>query len=212
MDVAMGAMDSLLPKLGELLVEEYMLQARVKKDVQRLRTELTVMYAALREVRDAPRDQLDGQAKLCADRVRDLSGSLCKAVACGKGNCTVTEVCRKDSRYVALNKLMRAITVDTQAVQRHMVSILECVKDADASIRKRALELVYLLVNDTNVKLLTKELVDYLQVADPDFKEDLTAKICSIDEKFSQEKLLYLDQMFKVLSLLGVTLYCLFSS
>ncbi|VAI62577.1 unnamed protein product [Triticum turgidum subsp. durum] len=94
-------------------------------------------------------------------------------------------------RYVALNILMRAITVDAQAVQRHRVTILECVKDADASIRKRALELVYLLVNDTNVKPLTKELVDYLQVADPDFKEDLTAKICSIAEKL----------MFKVLSL-----------
>ncbi|KAM0882087.1 hypothetical protein ACQ4PT_032547 [Festuca glaucescens] len=106
-------------------------------------------------------------------------------------------------RYVALNILMRAITVDTQAVQRHRVTILECVKDADASIRKRALELVFLLVNDTNVKPLTKELVDYLDVADPDFKEDLTAKICSITEKFSQEKLWYLDQMFKVLSLAG---------
>jgi hypothetical protein len=56
-------------------------------------------------------------------------------------------------------------------------------QDADASIRKRALELVFLLVNDTNVKPLTKELVDYLDVADPDFKEDLTAKICSITEK-----------------------------
>uniref|UniRef100_A0ACD5Z4W5 Uncharacterized protein n=1 Tax=Avena sativa TaxID=4498 RepID=A0ACD5Z4W5_AVESA len=106
-------------------------------------------------------------------------------------------------RYVALNILMRAITVDAQAVQRHRVTILECVKDADASIRKRALELVFLLVNDTNVKPLTKELVDYLDVADPDFKEDLTAKICSITEKFSQEKLWYLDQMFKVLSLAG---------
>ncbi|KQK01236.1 AP-1 complex subunit gamma-2 isoform X1 [Brachypodium distachyon] len=106
-------------------------------------------------------------------------------------------------RYVALNILMRAIAVDTQAVQRHRVTILECVKDADASIRKRALELVFLLVNDTNVKPLTKELVDYLDVADPDFKEDLTAKICSIAEKFSQDKLWYLDQMFKVLSLAG---------
>ncbi|XP_044975903.1 AP-1 complex subunit gamma-2-like isoform X3 [Hordeum vulgare subsp. vulgare] len=93
------------------------------------------------------------------------------------------------------------IIVDTQAVQRHRVSILECVKDADAPIRKRALELVYLLVNDTNVKLLTKKLVDYLKVANPDFKEDLRAKICSMAEKFSQEKLWYLDQMFKVLSL-----------
>jgi AP-1 complex subunit gamma-1 len=56
-------------------------------------------------------------------------------------------------------------------------------QDADVSIRKRALELVYLLVNDTNVKSLTKELVDYLEVSDEDFKEDLTAKICLIVEK-----------------------------
>ncbi|XP_025811476.1 AP-1 complex subunit gamma-2-like isoform X1 [Panicum hallii] len=106
-------------------------------------------------------------------------------------------------RYVALNMLMKAIAVDTQAVQRHRATILECVKDADVSIRKRALELVYLLVNDTNVKPLTKELVDYLEVSDQDFKEDLTAKICSIVEKFPQDKLWYLDQMFRVLSLAG---------
>jgi AP-1 complex subunit gamma-1 len=56
-------------------------------------------------------------------------------------------------------------------------------QDADVSIRKRALELVYLLVNDANAKSLTKELVDYLEVSDQDFKDDLTAKICSIVEK-----------------------------
>jgi AP-1 complex subunit gamma-1 len=107
---------------------------------------------------------------------------------------------------------MRAISVDTQAVQRHRTTILECVKvlkssiyfliffgfgqsksyictcifhfqDTDASLRKRALELVFLLVNDTNAKPLTKELIDYLQVSDPDFKEDLSSKICLIVEK-----------------------------
>uniref|UniRef100_A0A453QUI0 Clathrin/coatomer adaptor adaptin-like N-terminal domain-containing protein n=1 Tax=Aegilops tauschii subsp. strangulata TaxID=200361 RepID=A0A453QUI0_AEGTS len=78
-------------------------------------------------------------------------------------------------RYVALNMLMKAMAVDTLAVQRHRVTILECVK----------------------------ELVDYLEVSDDDFKEDLTAKICSIVEKFSQDKLWYLDQMFKVLTLTG---------
>ncbi|KAL8052592.1 hypothetical protein ABFX02_05G015000 [Erythranthe guttata] len=106
-------------------------------------------------------------------------------------------------RYVALNMLMKAIALDSQAVQRHRVTILECVKDSDASIRKRALELIYLLVNENNVKSLTKELIDYLEVTDPDFKEDLTAKICSIVEKFSPEKLWYIDQMLKVLSEAG---------
>ncbi|KAK4429859.1 AP-1 complex subunit gamma-2 [Sesamum alatum] len=106
-------------------------------------------------------------------------------------------------RYVALNMLMRAIALDSQAVQRHRATILECVKDPDASIRKRALELVYLLVNESNVKPLTKELVDYLEVSDPEFKGDLTAKICSIVEKFSPEKIWYIDQMVKVLSQAG---------
>ncbi|KAL3819204.1 hypothetical protein ACJIZ3_005109 [Penstemon smallii] len=106
-------------------------------------------------------------------------------------------------RYVALNMLMKAITLDTQAVQRQRATILECVKDPDASIRKRALELVYLLVNESNVKPLTKELVDYLEVSDQEFKGDLTAKICSIVEKFPPEKIWYIDQMLKVLSEAG---------
>ncbi|KAF8378312.1 hypothetical protein HHK36_029651 [Tetracentron sinense] len=106
-------------------------------------------------------------------------------------------------RYVALNILMKAIAVDAQAVQRHRATILECVKDSDASIRKRALELIFLLVNDSNVKSLTKELIDYLEVSDQEFKGDLTAKICSIVEKFSSEKIWYIDQMLKVLSEAG---------
>ncbi|KAF2533889.1 hypothetical protein F2Q70_00030874 [Brassica cretica] len=99
--------------------------------------------------------------------------------------------------------LMKAIAFDDQAVQRHRVTILECVKDPDASIRKRALELVSLLVNENNVKQLTKELIDYLEISDEDFKEDLSAKICSIVEKFSPEKIWYIDQMLKVLSEAG---------
>ncbi|XP_050236513.1 AP-1 complex subunit gamma-2-like [Mercurialis annua] len=106
-------------------------------------------------------------------------------------------------RYVALNMLMKAISVDAQAVQRHRATILECVKDSDASIRKRALELVYVLVNENNVKALTKELIEYLEVSDQEFKGDLTAKICSIVEKFSPEKIWYIDQMLKVLTEAG---------
>ncbi|XP_019176734.1 PREDICTED: AP-1 complex subunit gamma-2-like [Ipomoea nil] len=106
-------------------------------------------------------------------------------------------------RYVALNMLMRAVMVDSQAVQRHRATIIECVKDSDPSIRKRALELVYLLVNESNVKPLTKELIEYLEASDLEFRGDLTAKICSIVEKFYPEKIWYIDQMLKVLSEAG---------
>lgn len=41
-------------------------------------------------------------------------------------------------RYVALNTLAKVVSVDTQAVQRHRNTIVDCVKDADVSIRRQA--------------------------------------------------------------------------
>ncbi|VAH12515.1 unnamed protein product [Triticum turgidum subsp. durum] len=66
-------MGSLIPKLGELLMDEYNLHKSIKKDIEFLRKELQSMHAALTKVGDVPRDQLDKQVKLWADEVRDLS-------------------------------------------------------------------------------------------------------------------------------------------
>ncbi|CAM0884030.1 unnamed protein product [Alopecurus aequalis] len=73
MDIVTGAMGSLLPKLGELLEEEYKLQKGVKKDVESLAREMTSMHAALHKVAEVPLDQLDEQVRLWANDIRDLS-------------------------------------------------------------------------------------------------------------------------------------------
>ena len=39
-------------------------------------------------------------------------------------------------RYVALNILAKVVSVDLQAVQRHRSTVVNCVKDADVSIRR----------------------------------------------------------------------------
>ncbi|KAL6763207.1 adaptin N terminal region-domain-containing protein [Haematococcus lacustris] len=106
-------------------------------------------------------------------------------------------------RYVALNTLAKVVAVDTQAVQRHRTTIVECVKDADVSIRRRALELVYGLVNEGNIKTLTRELLDYLAVSDAEFKPDLTAKICTLIQRFAPDKRWHLDNLLQVMTQAG---------
>ena len=57
---------------------------------------------------------------------------------------------------------------------------------------RRALDLVYALVNEGNIQSLTRELLDYLQVADAEFKPDLTAKIAALVQRFAAQQALAL--------------------
>jgi AP-1 complex subunit gamma-1 len=106
-------------------------------------------------------------------------------------------------RYVALNSLTKVVKDDIAAVQRHRNTIVECLKDADISIRSRALELIYQLVNESNVQILTTELLNYLIVANSDQKSNLVSKILQIIEKYSPNKKWRIDTLCTMLSVSG---------
>jgi len=46
MELALGAMSSLAPKLGDLLIQEYIVQKGLKDDIESLSRKLVVMDAA----------------------------------------------------------------------------------------------------------------------------------------------------------------------
>jgi AP-1 complex subunit gamma-1 len=104
-------------------------------------------------------------------------------------------------RYVALNTLLKVVAIDTNAVQRHRAIILDCLRDGDISIRRRALELSYALVNEQNVRVLTRELLAFLEVADNEFKLGITTQVCSAAERFAPNRRWHIDTVLRVLKL-----------
>lgn len=111
--------------------------------------------------------------------------------------------CPSLPRYVALNTLNKVVTMDTNAVQRHRNIILDCLRDGDISIRRRALELSYALINEANVRVLTRELLAFLELADNEFKLGLTTQISLAAEKLAPNKRWHIDTMLRVLKLAG---------
>jgi AP-1 complex subunit gamma-1 len=106
-------------------------------------------------------------------------------------------------RYVALNTLSKVVSEDIGAVQRHRATIVDCLKDSDISIRQRALELIFQLINETNVEALTTELLNYLVIAQSDHKGPIVSRLMEVIEKYSPNKKWRVDTIISLLSFAG---------
>ncbi|KAK8742372.1 hypothetical protein OTU49_001833 [Cherax quadricarinatus] len=109
----------------------------------------------------------------------------------------------KNIRYVALNTLLRVVHADNSAVQRHRSTILECLKDADISIRRRAMELCFALINGNNIRTMMKELLTFLEKAEPEFKASCSSKCVLAAEKYSPNVRWHIDTLLKVVEAAG---------
>uniref|UniRef100_A0A0E0EIG5 NB-ARC domain-containing protein n=1 Tax=Oryza meridionalis TaxID=40149 RepID=A0A0E0EIG5_9ORYZ len=73
MELVMGAMENLIPKLGELLKEEYVMQSGVREKIQSVSRELESIHAALRKIGKVPWEHLDDELRLWAHDLREAS-------------------------------------------------------------------------------------------------------------------------------------------
>ncbi len=117
-------------------------------------------------------------------------------------------------RYVALNTLSRTIEHQGQmpsdssssassALQKHRSTVVDCLKDPDISIRQRALELIYHLVNQENVESLTAELLNYLVLCPREHRSDICTRILRVVDRFSPDDRWRVDTLITMLTIAG---------
>ena len=127
-------------------------------------------------------------------------------------------------RYVALNTLAKCIVEQKQAgrddelvqavdekeannamsaLQRHRTTVVDCLKDPDVSIRQRALELIYHLVNQENVQQLAAELLNYLVLCPREHKADICTRILKVVDRYSPNDQWRVDTLITTLTIAG---------
>jgi len=106
-------------------------------------------------------------------------------------------------KYIALNTLQEVGKTDINSVQKHKGTILDCLKDNDVSVKRRALDLIYVIINQGNIKQIVKECLNFLLVAENEFKLELTTKISQSLERFSPSVKWQVDTLIKMFSLAG---------
>lgn len=111
----------------------------------------------------------------------------------------------KNIRYVALNTLLKTVSVEGTAVQRHRSTILECLKDPDVTIKKRAMELCFALINSSNIKGMVKDLLVFLKTAEPEFKQQCSSNMMIAADQHSPDRRWHIDTIYDVLKNSGNT-------
>jgi len=109
----------------------------------------------------------------------------------------------KNIKYVALHTLLKVVSQDLQAVQRHRATIVDCLKDGDITIRRRAMELCFALCNSSNIRQMMKELLNFLEKAEPEFKAVCASKCVTTAERFSPDSKWHIDTLLRVIIAAG---------
>jgi len=108
-------------------------------------------------------------------------------------------------RYVGLDQLGRLSSVpEVQDLMRgEQAKIVSALKDSDISIRRRALDLMYAICDQTNSRQILKELLGYLSTADFSIREDLAVKIAILAERFAESLRYYVEVVAELVDKAG---------
>eukprot|EP00954_Amorphochlora_amoebiformis_P023447 1360113-Amorphochlora_amoeboformis.AAC.1 len=109
-------------------------------------------------------------------------------------------------RYMGLDTMARLAKVDgtLDKIKEQLTTIQYSLhKDLDISIRKRALDMLYVMCDETNAPKIIQELLVFMRSADYNIREELVLKIAILAEKFATDLRWYIDIILKLITVAG---------
>ncbi|KAJ2238295.1 clathrin associated protein complex large subunit [Coemansia sp. RSA 1722] len=106
-------------------------------------------------------------------------------------------------RYVALATLSTAVITEAPAVQRHRATVVQCMRDPDISIRRRAIDLSFALINAQNIQPMVADILRVLPHTDLEFKSSMVYRLSAAITLFGDSLDWRVERMLRVLSLGG---------
>ncbi|KAI8611146.1 adaptin N terminal region-domain-containing protein [Chytriomyces sp. MP71] len=178
----------LFKKLNEVLVYIVRNSAEVPKNVQHNNAQNAILFEAI---------------NLCIhlDPLSDLVDQTLVLL----GNFIVAK--ETNSRYLALETMCHLAATGARncidALRVHQDTIIASLKDKDISVRRRALDLLYSMCDQSNVRVIVAELLQYLPIADFAIREEMVLKIAILAEKFAMEYSWYVDVVLQLITVAG---------
>jgi len=109
-------------------------------------------------------------------------------------------------RYLGLMTMAKLAQLDggsAEGVKKHQATVLVSLKDADISVRRRALDLLFVMCDSDNAERIVDELVAHLVLADAAIREEMVLKIAILAEKYATDLRWYVDTILKLISISG---------
>jgi AP-2 complex subunit alpha len=108
-------------------------------------------------------------------------------------------------KYLSLDAMAKLCkyTSGNKILKEHSTIIIYSLRDNDISIRRRALDLLFLCCTNESVSMICKELLIYFKEDEPQLKEDIALKIAILSEKYAADYNWYIDVCMKMFELAG---------
>jgi len=121
--------------------------------------------------------------------------------------CVLLKSADVNTRYLSVGSLMkiaaRGDTESMETISKHFDLVFTLLRDRDVSIRRRALDLIYMSSNSENIEHVCTELLKYLAIAEFSMKSEVAVKVALLAEKYATDASWFVVTILKLLALAG---------